>query len=187
MTEDEILDGLIDREGGFRPQTRRPDGTIDPDTMYGVTAPVLGNWRGLTRPASRTEILALQKPEAKEIFYSRYILQPGFTKQNIRYEPLRVQLIDFGVNSGPERALRWLQRVMQVPATGVLDARTEEAFRDLLGDWGGYRDTIPRLLNDALVAARCYMIDRAVDTGTMRKADEEGVESRALSFFLAKP
>jgi hypothetical protein len=42
-------------------------------------------------------------------------------------------------------------------------------------------------LNDALVAARSYMIDRAEDQGVIRPEDEEGVESRALSFFLAKP
>ncbi|HYC00452.1 MAG TPA: glycosyl hydrolase 108 family protein [Candidatus Limnocylindrales bacterium] len=177
MTDDEILDAVLAREGGFRAAVRRPDGSIDPDTMYGVTAPVLGEWRKLGRPATIAELQAMPISEAREIFRMRYIIGPGFTPVNVPFAPLREQLIDFGINSGPARAIRWLQRVLGVPETSTLDDRTKRALTAHAG----------RLVNDALVAARSYMIDRAVDTGAMRKADEEGVESRALSFFLSKP
>lgn len=173
------LQALLEREGGYRPAVQRPNGTEDPPTMFGITAPVLGNWRGLNRPATAQEVQALTPAEAKAIYRARFITQPGF--DTLGDGPLVQQLIDFGVNSGPERAIRWLQRVLRVRPTGALDVPTRQVLRELgaLGLWP--------LVNDALVAARCYMIDRLVDTGGMAKADEEGVESRALQFFAAAP
>ena len=182
MTADEIIDEILVKEGGFREQVRRPDGSIDPHTKYGITADTLGNWRGMNRPASRGEVWNLSQDEARAIYQAMFIEQPGFTKENVPFEPLRIQLIDFGVNSGPERAVRWLQRILRIPTTGILDATTLDALQRP-GEWFIRNE----LVNDALVAARSYMIDRSVDQGIMRKVDEEGVESRALSFFLAKP
>lgn len=201
MTTDEILDELLAREGGWRDQVTRPDGTIDPPTNLGITLPVLQNWRlifyqqGVTTAA---DLAQLDPAEARLIYKARYIDQPGFTPANIPFEPLRIQLIDFGVNSGPERAIRWLQRVLGMPKAqidGVLGPITISVIRKLHvsahcvgeGDETWFTPSYLRYVNDALVAARTYMIDRATDTGSMRKADEEGVESRALSFFLAKP
>lgn len=192
MTTDEILDGLLAREGLHRAQVTRPDGTIDPETNRGITWPVFQRYyrEHDLGPATREKFLALTAGEAKAIYYTLFISDPGFTRENVPYEPLRVQLIDFGVNSGPERAIRWLQRVLRIPPTGVLDQTTQRT----LDDWHRvdlesqqFFDTYYGLVNDALVAARSYMIDQAVDQGIMRKQDEEGVESRALSFFLAKP
>lgn len=189
MTDDEILDGLLHREGGFRAEVTRPDGSIDPDTNFGITAPVLGEWLGLGRWATTEEVKSLKKEMARTIFRKKYVIAPGFTAENIPFEPLRVQLIDFGVNSGPERAIRWLQRVLRIATTGRLDTLTISVLREYGGTdmLDGNNESALALVNDALVAARLYMIDRAVDTGRMRKADEEGVESRALEFFLAKP
>lgn len=176
MTEAEVLDGLIAREGGY---TVNPADKGGP-TKYGITAETLGNWRGLNRPASREEVWNLTEDEARAIYTARYILQPGFTPENIPFEPLRVQLIDFGVNSGPERAVRWLQRCLRRPATGKLDDDTRIVLLTL-NDWSA------PLVNDALVAARLYMVDQWTDADASQKPFEEGVESRALSFFLARP
>lgn len=189
MTTDEILDGLLAREGLHRAQVTRPDGTIDPETNRGITWPVFQRYyrEHDLGPATREKFLALTAGEAKAIYYTLFISDPGFTRENVPYEPLRVQLIDFGVNSGPERAVRWLQRVLRMPepyVDGQLGPKTITLLRRLGAydsDWGYW------VINDALVAARSYMIDRSVDQGILRKADEEGLESRALSFFLAKP
>lgn len=189
MTEDQILDEVLVKEGGFRAQVTRPDGTLDYDTNYGVTAPVLGEWLGLNRKATTEEVKNLKPDMARTILRKKYITGPGFTSENIPFEPLRAQLIDFGINSGPERAVRWLQRVLGLPPDAV-DGRLGRLTLTAL-NWPTLRQTMPdlwyQLVNDALVAARSYMIDRAVDTGSIRKADEEGLESRALNFFLAKP
>lgn len=177
MTESDILTHLLAREGTFRAAVRRPNGTMDPDTMYGITAITLGAYRGLGRPATRDEVKALKEPEARAIYRKQYILAPGFLPAAITYEPLRIQCIDFGINSGQARAIRWLQRVLRVPVTSVLDLATRNALTLHAG----------HLVNDALVAARSWMIDTATDNGSIRREDEEGLESRALSFFGSKP
>lgn len=190
MTADEILDGILEREGGYRPEIERPDGSVDPETVRGITWPTYQSYcRHLQRVATHEAFLALTAEDAKTIYRLLFIENPGFTAENIPYEPLRVQLIDFGVNSGPARAIRWLQRVLRLPATGSLDIPTRLALQefDTFGPESRvFVDRYYGLINDALVAARSYMIDQAVDHGTIRAADEEGLESRALSFFLAQ-
>ena len=193
MTAEDIIDGLLAREGGWRDQVTRPDGSIDPATNLGITLDTLRRYAlhvgiPITGPIDEAELRRLTPQQAARIYQLGYIEQPGFTPENIPFEPLRVQLIDFGVNSGPERATRWLQRVLQVDATGQLDDDTRHRLRALLdADVAGSMDLMGTLINDALVAARSYMIDRLEDTGALRTADEEGVESRALSFFRARP
>lgn len=192
MTAKEILDGVLARERGWRDAKTRPNGSIDPPTMHGVTMDTLRTYREkyLGTPPQETnlpDLKALTELEAEQIFAIMYVQEPGFTPENVPYEPLRVQLIDFGVNSGPARAVRWLQRVLGLSGgaiTGRLDTTTLHCLQDCTVTFG--RPYLA-LVNDALVAARAYMIDTAVDHGTVRVQDEEGLESRALSFFLAKP
>jgi lysozyme family protein len=117
VTEHEIIDGVLQREGGYR----NVPGDRGGPTNYGITAETYANWRGWTRPASAAEIQNMPVLHARMIYFQRFIAQPGFTEDAIPFEPLRVQLIDFGVNSGSERAIRWLQRLLQVPVTGKLD------------------------------------------------------------------
>lgn len=189
MTAASILDALLQREGGWRDAVQRPNGTWDPDTNRGITLPTLKTYRQkyLGTPQAETtadDLRALTEDEARQIYGIMYVQEPGFTEANIPFEPLRVQLIDFGVNSGPARAIRWLQRVLKLVWVGVdvngrMDSNTLAALE--------HSNQYLPIVNDALVAARSYMIDKATDQGVMRKADEEGVESRALSFVLAKP
>jgi lysozyme family protein len=191
MTEIDILDGILAREGGHRPEVERPNGSVDPETLYGITWDTYQRYirRVTGLSATREGFRALPLDTARAIYRLFYIEEPGFTHANIPFEPLRVQLIDFGVNSGPARAIRWLQRVIYVEPTGTLNDKTLQKLRQLLGDWSAepyFPNVTARLVNDALVAARSYMIDQAVDQGSVRKLDEEGLESRALSFFLAR-
>jgi lysozyme family protein len=171
MTDEQIIAEVIEREGGFA-DVANDRGSF---TKYGITAATLGQWRKLGRPATRAEVRALTSAEAADIYRVRYVQNPGFDR--IVFQPLRVQLIDFGVNSGPERAIRWLQRVCRVaPVDGVLGQATAAAVNALPG-W---------LVNEALVAARLYMVDATSDAPD-QKAFEEGWENRALSFFLSRP
>lgn len=189
MTVSAILNDVLAREGGWRDETPRPNAPPDPATNRGITLPTLRTYRQqyLGTPTSETtldDLRALTEDEAKQIYAVRYVQEPGFTEANIPCEPLRVQLIDFGINSGPARAIRWLQRVLKLVWVGVeingrMDAYTLAALE--------HAQAYLPIVNDALVAARSYMVDRSVDQGLIRQADEEGVESRALSFLLAKP
>lgn len=184
MTEADLIGGILEREGGWRDEVRRPNGTIDPATNKGITFPTLIAWRqnrGLP-PPTLADLRDLTDDEAAEIYREEYVRHPGFTSENIPFEPLRVQMIDFGVNSGPERAIRWLQRVLRFApedVTGRLDVTTI----DLLHSFGTLDGTpVLAIVNDALVAARSYMIRRAVVAGKIREADEKGLLRRALGF-----
>ena len=188
MTDDEILSDVLRAEGGFRAAVTRPDGSVDPATMRGITEPRARAWFKHDRPMTDRELQVLVSADvARAIYRQTYIDAPGFTAEHIPYEPLRKQLIDFGINSGTARAVRWLQRVLGTVDDGVLGPETIRVLHWWHRQLADARRPGLAVVNDALVAARSYMIDQSVDGGRMRKADEEGVESRALSFFLAKP
>lgn len=180
MTEADILAGILRREGGFRHVAGDRGGA----TNYGITQATLGRWRKLGRPATPEEVRALPIEEASEIYRSEYIA--GWDR--VPYAPLREQLIDFGVNSGPQRAVRWLERVLGMPPIGQYPLSDDlvRLLQQLHSRFVGRRPTLA-VVNDALVAARSYMIDATEDAGQLPASDEEGVESRALSFFLAVP
>lgn len=169
MTADQIIDGILQREGGFSDKKSDHGGA----TKYGITARTLGLWRGYGRSATVAEVQALTEDEARRYYRERVIGMSPFS--GVAYEPLRVQLIDFGMNSGNDRAVRWLQRSMGVAATSnVLTPELLARVNALPGP----------LVNNALVAGRLRMVDDWTDEAPDQKPFEEGVESRALSFFM---
>lgn len=169
MTIEALIDGILQREGGFVNNAADRGGA----TKYGITARTLGLWRGLNRQATVAEVQALTEADARLFYRQRVVVPSPFA--NVLYEPLRVQLIDFGINSGAERAVRWLQRAMGLQATeNMLTPRLLAQVNASPGP----------LLNNALVAARLLMVDDWTDHEASQKAFEEGVESRALSFFV---
>lgn len=178
MTEADIIAAVLVREGGF---VNNPADKGGP-TKYGITAKTLGAWRKLKRDATAEEVAAIDMGEAGAIYIGWYIDRPGFTVANIPNERLRVHLIDFGINSGPARAIRWFQRCIGVPASGVLDQSTRTSIRYLERERFGRRKSLD-VACDVLVAARLWMIDRNTDAHANQKQFEEGLESRALEFF----
>lgn len=186
MTEGQILAELIEREGGFVNDPRDGGGS----TKFGITWRTLTAWRRQNGAApdfvaTAADVQALSREEAHDIYQQMFVIEPGFTPANIPFEPLRIQLIDFGINSSPARAIRWLQRVCGLQATGTMNRQTIDFLNR--EQWHGFERPLNAIVNDALVAARSYMIDRATDLGDVDKKFEEGLESRALGFFLAVP
>lgn len=175
MTDADIIDAVLEKEGGLREAVQRPDGSWDPLTFRGVTTVTLGAWRKLGRPATRGELLAMTSAETHEILRAVYMVGPGFTPDRIPYDRLRLNVADFAVNSGAPRATRWLQRVCRVPVTGVLDAATSS--------WLHAHDGYLWLVNEALVAVRVRMLEAGVGEGWLRAEDRRGVVRRALSFL----
>lgn len=172
MTEDVIIDAIVGREAGYVDDPADRGGA----TNWGITAKTLGVFRGLGRQATRAEVKALGVGEAKEIYRQMFVTAPGFLPGRFDFDPLRVQLIDFGVNSGPARAIRWLQRVCQYTP---VDGRLTPALLLYVNRLPGW------LVNDALVAARLYMVDATSDAPDQKRF-EEGWEDRALLFFLSR-
>jgi lysozyme family protein len=166
MTVDHLIDGILEREGGY---VNNPADRGGP-TKFGITAATLAEWRRLGRPATAAEVKAMKVEEARAIYTWRYI-EPF---ANIPFDELRAQLIDYGVNSGVDAAKRALQRVLRVPVDGIIGPRTLAAL--LAQDW--------RFVNDALVAARVkHFLTIAEDDPTQRQF-LFGWMRRAVSFIV---
>jgi len=122
LTTDEILDEVLRREGGYVDHPADRGGP----TNRGITAATLGAWRTMGRPATREEVQALTMHEARVIYTQQYVTAPRFDRiPDLR---LRALLVDFGVHSGPTRAVRALQRAVDVPADGVIGPMTLRAL-----------------------------------------------------------
>lgn len=107
-------------EGGWSDHPADPGGK----TMYGITQATLSEWLG--RPASAAEIRALSKAQATAIYRDRYWKRVGGDQL-----PPGVDLCvyDFGVNSGPDRAVKSLQAALGVKPDGWIGEKTMAALR----------------------------------------------------------
>lgn len=119
MTVDELIEEVIAREGGFVDHAADRGGA----THFGITKGTLSRWRG--RIVTTADVRNLDVGEARDIYRALYVSQPGFAELP---EPLRTQLVDFGVHSGPAQAVRALQRVLGVTQDGVLGPQTRAAL-----------------------------------------------------------
>lgn len=119
-TVDSIIDAILAAEGGF---VNHPDDRGGP-TKYGITASTLSWWRNA--PVTPLEVEHLTEAEARAIYHDRYIVQPGFLSLP---EPLRTVTVDWAVLSGPETAVRGIQRALGVPVDGKLGPVTISAAR----------------------------------------------------------
>lgn len=116
---DRIIDKILELEGGF---VDHPNDRGGP-TNYGITQRTLSDWRG--HPVSVEDVRELTEDEARMIYLARYIIEPGF--HAIVDPGLRALVIDCGVNHGPDRASRWLQRAAFVNADGIVGPITLHA------------------------------------------------------------
>ena len=125
MTIDSILADVIRREGGYVDEDADRGGP----TNYGITQATLGSWRGNAVTAG--DVRQLAEDEAREIYERRYVVDPGF---DTLPDPLRGQVVDDGVLSGPRTAVRGLQRALrhlgaEVAIDGHLGPRTRALLR----------------------------------------------------------
>ena len=121
MTIDQILDEVIRREGGY---VHDPVDRGGP-TKCGITQRTLRAWRG--QAVTAADVRRLTRDEARAIYQRRYVDEPGFaTLPN----PLRAQVIDNAVLSGPRQAVKDLQRAIGgVAVDGKLGPKTRAALR----------------------------------------------------------
>lgn len=120
MTETEIINGLLQREGSE--YTNRAADRGGP-TKYGITLKTLSAYRG--RPCSAADVRALTESEARDIYRKLYIVDPGYLLIN---DPcVRAFTIDSAVQHGEENATKFLQRAAHVFPDGQLGKVTAEA------------------------------------------------------------
>ena len=97
---------------------------------------------------------------------------PGFDK--ITDPHLQAQLVDFGVNSGPQLAIMKLQEILQVDVDGVLGPQTLAAVKGVT----------PDELNTLLAVSRIKMIGRIVQKNPSQLKFLSGWLNRAMEFLV---
>lgn len=169
MTDDQIIDAVIEREGGYvnlRNDTGGP-------TKFGITAATLGAWRGYGHAASAEEVRQLSVHEAREIYRQQYIVKPRFAL--IDDDGLRAQLVDDGALSGPRAAITSLQLELGVTPDGILGPVTIAAAN-------AANSTV---LRRKLAVARALRLARIVQKDRKQLAFLVGWLTRALGFLEA--
>jgi lysozyme family protein len=106
---------VLRHEGGFVDHPRDPGGA----TNYGITRQTLSRWRG--REVSVDEVRALTEAEAREIYLARYW---NVMRCDELPAGLDLAVLDYGVNAGPARAARALQRLVGATVDGVIGRET---------------------------------------------------------------
>lgn len=132
-----MLDGIVKAEGGYVDNPNDRGGA----TKYGITIATLRAWRGV--PVTKQDVMNLTASEACDIYYKRYVKDPGFDKV-FEVDPLvGYELVDAGVLSGPTAPARWLQRALnvfnnkgalypEVTVDGALGPKTVAAYKQYL-------------------------------------------------------
>ncbi|ATR23221.1 hypothetical protein CTJ15_20385 [Roseomonas sp. FDAARGOS_362] len=119
---DRCLAVVLQQEGGFVNDPQDPGGA----TNMGITRDVLSAFRD--RAVTVDEVRDLSRAEAREIYRARY-----WTPMRCAELPPGVDLgvFDFGVNAGPSRAVKLLQKAVGVMADGSIGPITLAAARAL--------------------------------------------------------
>jgi len=102
MTVDQIIDGLLKKEGGFVDHKDDRGGA----TNWGITEAVAraNGWTGLMR--------GMPESVARDIYRRKYIEWPGFHMILPLSPAIAAEVIDTGINMGPRVATRFLQRAL---------------------------------------------------------------------------
>jgi len=119
-----VLRDIFSREG-WPKYTEHPNDRGGP-TKGGITLRTLESWRG--RRCTREELKRLDKEEAFRILERRYVHCNGIDK--LKDTPLKAQVIDDAVLSGPFIAVQDLQRAIGSVDDGIIGPKTLKAIHD---------------------------------------------------------
>lgn len=112
---DKAFESVIVHEGGYVDHPSDPGGA----TNLGITIGTLSGWLG--RKATKAEVRALTKATVKPIYKKNYwdVVRGDDLPSGVDYA-----MFDFGVNSGPKRAVEFLQRIVGVTVDGRMGPQT---------------------------------------------------------------
>lgn len=116
----EALRLMFGHEGGYSNNKADPGGP----TKYGITHRTLAAHRGVPS-VTAAQVKALTLKEAEEIYRRSYWTQSG---GDLLPVGLDYAAFDFGVNSGPARAVKSLQKVVGVAQDGIVGGQTLAAI-----------------------------------------------------------
>lgn len=111
MHIDQLIDALIEREGGYCDHPADRGGA----TCWGITEAVAraDGYRGAMRD--------LPRARAASIYRRLYWLEPGFARVAADAPAVAAELFDTGVNMGPGVATGFLQRALNALNRGATD------------------------------------------------------------------
>ena len=116
---------ILKREG-WPTYTNHPDDRGGP-TKGGITLSTLRSWRGLSMLGEKA-LRELKHDEALSILYRRYVECNGINR--LSNTPLKYQVIDNAVLSGPYLAVKDLQKSVQVKEDGIIGPITLDAINE---------------------------------------------------------
>lgn len=162
-------------------------------TKYGVTGKTLAAHRGL-KTLSAADVKALTLKEAEEIYRKSYWSQSGGSLLPVGVDYMA---FDYGVNSGPSRAVKSLQRVIGVGQDGIVGVQTINAVNEykggiekLLRDYADERMRFLRSLGGAQgwsANGRGWTIRVTGKDPNKQWKDQPGVIGNALAMVRKKP
>lgn len=117
---DAILEKVFKHEGGYVDHPKDPGGA----TNMGITFATLQRWRG--KPITKQDVRNLTKREAADIYRAYYW---NVIKGDDLPSGIDAFIMDYGVNSGPSRAVIHLQEILKVGQDGKVGPITIEAAR----------------------------------------------------------
>lgn len=167
----DAIDEIIEREGGF---SNRPSDRGGP-TKYGITLKTLAQWR--KHAVTEQDVRDLTVDEARAIYEQEYLKGPHIDQ--IPDAELAHLVMDIGVMSGPDTAIRLLQRCLvehapiAVIVDGILGPQTLAAL------WA----IDPLSIRTQLVVKRVVALVDLVQHDVSQLEYLEGWVRRALKFL----
>lgn len=166
MNVDQLITDIIAREG--KVYTNDPSDKGGP-TKFGITQATLAAYRG--HAVTPDDVKNLQESEARQIYKDRYVNAAHFDQ--IKDEKVRAELVDFGVNSGPQTAVKHLQEVLGVTVDGALGPKSLAAANAFEGR---------ALLNKLAVNRLLFLLNLGLNNSSQLKY-VRGWANRAVSFI----
>ena len=155
MDPTDLIDAVIDREGGFVDHPDDPGGA----TRWGITQAVAQS------DGYRGDMRLLPRARAAEIYRRLYWINPWLDRVAERAPALAAELFDTGVNMGPGVAAAFLQRALNalnrgasdypdIAADGAIGPRTLASMDAFLGRRGQGGETVLLKAVEALQGER---------------------------------
>jgi len=120
MSFEQALAFVLSQEGGFADNAKDPGGA----TNLGITRATLSKWR--SKNVTLREMRALTRQEAAAIYLQEYWQR---CKCDQLPAAIAFLMFDAAVNQGVGRAIKFLQKSINVKVDGIIGPRTLEAVR----------------------------------------------------------
>lgn len=173
MTIDEMINDILHKEGGYVNHKADKGGP----TNYGVTQEVYSKYIG--RTASADDVKNMSKQSAIDIYKKQYFIAPKFNLLPVEVQPI---IFDIAVNSGPKKAVKMLQEVLDRSGykvgeiDGILGKNTAEQAKRAF-------ECLGSVLINQLVDRRLSFYRNIVKKDPTQKVFLAGWEVRARSFI----